>query len=159
MCDHDARIMLNEARTQVVNYLHVAVGNEMGTNFAKVEMPLHPAYQRAKDVIEPDFLDIMMKNQNIMSNEKVRERMLKIIEKTELEELVKTNWEGLTDYDDPENSVLMWRKYKKIVTELSNKLPPTYKIDPVASAMFTLIYPRLDLNVSKGINHLLKSPF
>lgn len=159
VCDVEARKLNNEARTAIVNYLSVYVGNEMSCNFARIENPISPPYQRAKEIIQEDFTEIMMRDQNILKDEKVRERLLKIVERTELEKKVKENWEDYTDYDDPQNSVNLWKVFFTCVQKFPEALGKSYKLDPIASAMFTFVYPRLDLNVSKGINHLLKSPF
>jgi DNA primase catalytic subunit len=44
--------------------------------------------------------------------------------------------------------------------EENKKDQPSYRKDlSYEKLVFTYLYPRIDANVSKGINHLLKSPF
>merc|ERR1712127_681917 len=51
-----------------------------------------------------------------------------------------------------------WRAFQNCVKQHSNKKVrlSSHLIDEV---MFQYVYPRLDLEVTKGMNHLLKSPF
>ena len=117
VCDHDARSLFNDSRSAIVNYLSIPVGNEMGTHHAKIEMPLHPAYQRAKDIISDKFEEIMMKDQDILANEKVRERLLNILDGTALKERVQEIWEECLSRDNCYDSVNLWRAYRKCVKD------------------------------------------
>jgi len=159
ICDESTRKLNNEARTAIANYLTVHVGNEMTSATARVEAPLHPAIMRAKDILSEDFTEIMMGGQNILSVEKQREKLINMMPTPDTKELLKRNWERHTDYEDPENSVNLWNIFWKITTDSDNKTFKKSRTDFVGSAMFTFLYPRIDANVSKGINHLLKSPF
>lgn len=150
--DASARKLNNEARGAIADYLSVHVGNEMTSATALIELPLHPAIERAKEIISEPFSDIMMREQNILANEKQRTKLLNMLPSGKEKEQIKDNWSNHTDYDDPENSVKLWKIFKQL-------LPTEASADYLASAMFTFLYPRLDANVSKGINHLLKSPF
>lgn len=158
VCDQKTRKLNNEARTAIANYLTVHVGNEMTSATALVEMPTYPALARAKEIIETDFTEIMMREQNILQDEKQRNRLMNMLPKGDAKDLLETNWESYMNYDDPENSVSLWKVFKQVIQKESDKSSRS-KVDFVASAMFTFLYPRIDANVSKGINHLLKSPF
>lgn len=158
VCDETTRKLTNEARTAIANYLTVHVGNEMTSATALVEVPTHPALVRAKEIIGAEFSDIMMNEQNVLCDEKQRNKIANMLPKSEMKDQITNSWEQYTDYDNPENSAKLWRVFEKVI------LNPVHasknkSVDFIASAMFTFLYPRIDANVSKGINHLLKSPF
>lgn len=154
--DAKARKLNNEARTAIANYLSVHVGNEMTSATAMVEIPTHPALARAERIINKTFVNVMMKEQNILADEKQRNKLMNMLPAGEIKTLVERNWEDHTDYDNPENSVTLWKIFTLAVRS-EKKIK--FRVDYITSAMFTFLYPRIDANVSKGINHLLKSPF
>ena len=51
-----------------------------------------------------------------------------------------------------------WKKFK-YTCYLCFQQGTVRKTNPVIDVVFRYVYPRLDINVSKGLNHLLKSPF
>lgn len=132
----------------------------MTSAMARIEKEMHPAHERALDIIEKDFVRIMMKGQNILSKKEQREKVLNLLPVGKDKELLEENWKMQTDEEDPAYSQNLWGLLKQVVNKPSKGQGiDTSQVDYLASVMFTYLYPRLDANVSKGINHLLKSPF
>lgn len=172
VCDPTAREMSNDARGAVVNYLTIHTGSTENSDKKlkqSFENP-HPMVRRAYDILEPYFAkcivdeagqgllarkDRYMKVLNTLPNEAVRRELY---EKWE-------NNENLTGQQ-------RWQQMKASTTAPSDHLTPQQvasnkkrKINYVEldswryELVFTHCYARLDANVSKTQNHLLKSAF
>jgi DNA primase small subunit len=160
VCDESTRKLNNEARSAIANYLTVHVGNEMTSATALVEIPTHPCLLRAKDIIQDRFCEIMMEDQKILDDEKQRKKIVDMVSNPTLRGDIELNWNEYLNKG--EGSKVLWQVFEKIVNKsksANQKNSKGKQVDYLASAMFTFIYPRIDANVSKGINHLLKSPF
>lgn len=163
VCDDSARRLNNEERTAIINYLAVHVGNEMAGGLANLQRPLHPALERACEVLYDDFDEIMMKGQEILNDKKQEAKILSCIMDKGNKEQVIDNW---ANTDDPSEK---WQMLIKIIK--ANPEGQKAKDEKVHTKrkgieeltlpriLITYLYPRLDINVSKEINHLLKSPF
>ena len=151
--DASARKLTMEARTAIANYLTVHIGNDMTSGTASIKRPLHPSIERASEIIENYFEEVMWMDQNILADETQRNKLYSMLRLKEGKEVIEFNKNDFTDYDNPENSVGIWRVFCKAAEKDSKG--NCHK----ESAMLTFLYPRLDANVSKGLNHLLKSPF
>lgn len=111
-------------------------------------------YRRAFKIVEPYFEEICLKEQNILETEAQVDEFLKIaaviFEKENLKNEMlnnkgsETRWDVfLSHYKKQWNKGIIKKNAKHLVEEI----------------MLYYLYPRLDVNVTKGLNHLLKSPF
>jgi len=157
VCDETARKLTQEARTAVVEYLSLVKGGVDQAKKVNLKDTLHPFIQKSVDAINPYFNSLALENQDILgSDEKLNAALALITD----ESLRKDVEERIKDPRGPDDSVSRWeliaQKFKEKHTRSQIAKGKTRLLEEI---MLQYIYPRLDVNVSTGVNHLLKSPF
>lgn len=156
VCDPEVKKYDNESRSAVANSLSLVVGGAGNTSDRVTpKRALFPDYEtRAFNILEPVFLQFA-KDQGLFENEQGWKKVLDQIPSPEARESLHNLW---ADRGDSDRSVE--RCWKDIANVLSRQKRAGYPATSVlAKIVFTFTYPRLDINVSKQVHHLLKSPF
>lgn len=152
VCDARARKMSNEARVGVAEYLSIRFeGREnVGRRQAEVTVPLHPGVKRARDVCEGAFRELVAEG-GLMDAEAVVADMVGMMGnvggKHEIMERVMKMRSGVERWERMEREIGRAGKGEYGMRGLVDYI------------MLRYTYPRLDVNVSKEVNHLLKGPF
>eukprot|EP00127_Corallochytrium_limacisporum_P002461 Clim_evm18s128 gene=Clim_evmTU18s128 len=156
--DRRARQLSQDGRSAVAEYLHIVRGGEQQKKKVTLTQPLHPHEERSAKHIKDCFVENILKEQGLLDHKKHMDLILELIPVTEVRETVQANWkEGLS-------SSKKWDLFVAVIEGFasSDKLPKpkrdALKVLPL-EIMFQYAYPRLDIHVSKGMNHLLKSPW
>jgi len=163
VCDKSARRLSNEQRAAVADYMTVVAGgaNRVRAEFNCRSEELHPSLQKAHDICQRYFRDDpngVLLGQDTLRKGPHFDRIMDALgasERSEVEAYVKNNPEA--------SSRDIWMKLERVQDERIGKATG-YKEKQQAKCMLKEIllqysYPRLDINVSKQMNHLLKSPF
>ncbi|KHJ81526.1 DNA primase small subunit, partial [Oesophagostomum dentatum] len=164
--DEKARKLTNAGRSAVAEYLSLIVGEKLDINGGrgKKSPQVHPmvetAYRVAMDCGE---MDAMVLEQGWLELDSALE-ILKYCEDEELRETLRTQFEEV-DSADKRWQLLKRRfddKYRQEMMK-ANQIIPEQVTGPSRNFLRWFVlwhaYPRLDVNVSTGLNHLLKSPF
>ena len=88
VCDESARAMTNEMRSAVVAYCNIGVGNE-NANKLVLDHPMHPRIRKAYINLKEKFLEVIIRDHNLLSIETHREKMLNFLPYTPNDELRK----------------------------------------------------------------------
>ena len=152
-------------------YLQISLGNEKNKD-VNLPSPLHPMMTRALDILEPVFIEKVLpasghgilatpeKCQDLLDTlpkaaAQVREKLLSIWSKEGNRSTPAEKWAQLKTH------LISFCKVqsKKSGTNKAAKMDRSQLETWPAATVFNYTYPRLDINVSKMRNHLLKSPF
>ncbi|XP_063931639.1 DNA primase small subunit-like isoform X2 [Zophobas morio] len=153
-CDKRARALTSEQRNSVISYLSVVTGGEHAIQKVQLSNPAFPLIERSTAILLPYFEEIILKNQKLLQNDKFLEVFLSYINNKSLSMQLKEDW--LRDEPDDSDCSVSLQRWKQLEFHLKKlKKWEVYRKEVVLH--FT--YPRLDVNVSKQLHHLLKSPF
>ncbi|XP_042039169.1 DNA primase small subunit-like isoform X1 [Salvia splendens] len=157
VCDGKARWLDDGQRAAIVNYLHIHKGNEHSIKkVTLVGQTFHPFMGRSAEVVKEFFEEKFVLNQNLFSDEDRYEKILEMIPDESITSELRGKWQDKKRSRDDIN-VVRWGQLKHLLQSGKQKMLGVRRC--VEEIMFTFTYPRLDLEVSKHMNHLLKAPF
>eukprot|EP00762_Andalucia_godoyi_P001605 ANDGO_00280.mRNA.1 DNA primase small subunit len=136
VCDPAARSLSIDGRSAVADFLNVRDKAQFRPQF------LHPAHRSVYEEIMLPFFPTLVESQGWFDD---ASRWRKALEKIEDKELAATLH---SKFETQSSGTQRWKTF-------ANSVKPSVAADFV----FTYTFPRLDVHVSKGFNHLLKSPF
>ncbi|XP_064647264.1 DNA primase small subunit-like [Lineus longissimus] len=156
VCDEAARKLSQNARSAIAEYLSVVKGGENQTKKVVLHDSVHPSIKLALDIVESHFQDYAVKKQKFLDTDEKCLKVLALIP----DETTRTMLEEVLLNDDNAKGVATrWKAIKEAIGDLRGKSEKRNCHSCVEEIMLQYAYPRLDVNVSKGVNHLLKSPF
>jgi len=172
VCDDVARKLTNEARSAVATYFEVNLGSDKNKTF-HLSSPLHPSLSRAYKILEPQFAASVLPEEGhgLLATRASWTNLLLTLPKSAspVTSRLEEKWGSSRDKSTPHEK---WNELKASLMTFIGKgtnakkapknLSTTERIRiehwPIET-VFKYTYPRLDINVSKMQNHLLKSPF
>ena len=159
LCDNNARKLKNNGRIAIAKFIQFQIQNPKNKVVQGLNNRIHPSIERAIHIIDKYFEKDILIQQDILNFEGGKE-LIKALVKAyfpqknddkiigEVENILNTDYK----------SDIKFQAIEKILKEDANN---HFKRGDLCIKDFKLnvLYPRLDINVSKHINHLLKSPF
>lgn len=173
VCDESARDLSNDARSAVAQYFELPLETDKS---GPLNLPenMHPMLEKCVEILEPMFIEdiITKEGMGLLANPKQWVALLQDLPKRAIDKNIGFNlnkeWTKASCTLTPAEK---WRDLKSALRELTakggaKKAPANMekaertRIEMWAiEIVFKHTYPRLDINVSKMQNHLLKSPF
>ncbi|KAK2664267.1 hypothetical protein Ddye_002841 [Dipteronia dyeriana] len=158
VCDGKARRLTNEQRGAIADYFRVYKGNENSNKNVSLTDHLHPFLERSyTEVLSTFFEGNLLSSQNILSTEERYEKILSMIPHESVTTELRGKWQGRSSNSKEDINVHRWGQLKHLLQ--SRKQKAQWLRRCVKEIVFTFTYPRLDMEVSKHMNHLLKAPF
>jgi len=153
--DPVARKLGQSGRSAVAEYLQVITGGESKTKKVTLRTTMHPSISKSLDIIKGSFARLCLKDQDILGDAERWNKVLALVPDDDLREQLAENM------PKSKNSVERWNMINDYITAYLKKRTgkPKTTQNILAEIMLQFAYPRLDIAVSKGLNHLLKSPF
>ncbi|KAJ6634150.1 DNA primase small subunit, partial [Pseudolycoriella hygida] len=153
VCDETARRLDNKGRSAVAEYLTLVNSGEVSR--VNIGEKMHHSVRRAYRTVESLFEEVILKDQNFFATEKGILFLLKSV----TDEEIRKELDGKLKVQE-NNSTALWNCFTKYMTDLRHRGSLPRKLQNIVEEVkLALLYPRLDVNVTKGMNHLLKSPF
>uniref|UniRef100_A0A3P8TKJ2 DNA primase n=1 Tax=Amphiprion percula TaxID=161767 RepID=A0A3P8TKJ2_AMPPE len=135
VCDEAARKLSVAARSAVAEYLSLIKGGEETVKKVVLTDPIHPFIRESLAVVERYFPRYALQEQDILGRKESVDKVLSLV---------------------PEDILFtMYLWLQSLFLQATAKKGQYFEKE----IMLQYCYPRLDVNVSKGVNHLLKSPF
>ncbi|KAF3988495.1 hypothetical protein FT663_03951 [Candidozyma haemuli var. vulneris] len=165
--DAKARSLDEITRKSIVEYLDVlgARSSKMGKTSLSLKKPFHPHVERSFDILKMHFQEIVLEDQNpwetsVSSDEKAWgkvDELLSFIPDNALRTALKSKWKESSNYS---SSKAKWDDINAVAQKILKHQSQVSQLnDAKKEIIIYFMYPRLDIEVSKQLIHLLKSPF
>ncbi|KAK5168638.1 p48 polypeptide of DNA primase [Saxophila tyrrhenica] len=154
--DKRAREMDDAKRRAVANYLELLRGGDHGKKGLNLRRPLHPHIDRSLKLLNPYFQKEVLADQDPWESLQQAEKLLTLLPDKSLTAALQKKW----DSTPTRTSNQRWADIDS-VAEAGNlsTLDAKKLVEVKQDIRLEYTYPRLDAEVSKKLNHLLKSPF
>ncbi|KAF7210173.1 DNA primase small subunit [Nothobranchius furzeri] len=150
VCDEAARKLSAAARSAVAEYLSLIKGGEDTVKKVVLTDPIHPFIRESLAVVEHFFPQYALQDQDILARKESVDKVLALVPDDVKKELQQ-------DFQNEKKSDVRWKLIKDQARKKQSTAKKGQHFDK--EIMLQYCYPRLDVNVSKGVSHLLKSPF
>lgn len=164
--DRRARELDDVSRKAILDYLNVLGGklSKMNRIHLGLKKPLHPHIERSIDILKGRFSDVILKEQDpwgttsgSRENWDRVEELLGFIPDQQLQSVLRAKWEDLASYS---SSRQKWEDIDLVARKVLKRNLQTLQLqDAKREIILYFMYPRIDIEVSKQMGHLLKSPF
>ncbi|KAK7924273.1 p48 polypeptide of DNA primase [Apiospora marii] len=156
VCDKKVRTMDDQKRRAVANYLEVIKGGAQGGKKVNLRRPLHPHISRSLDLLAPYFQTDVLATQDPWRDEDRAAHLLTLLPDRPLTTALQNKW----DASPERSSAAKWADIDAVAKSGASKsLDARQLLEAKQDIVLEYTYPRLDIEVSKKLNHLLKSPF
>lgn len=164
--DVRARVLDEGGRKAVVEYLNV-LGNKSlrsGKTSVNIKRPFHPHVERSIESLKQRFSEIILEDQDPWltrpgsdDNWPLVDDLLSFLPEQSLRTALKSKWQAVNTYS---SSKQKWEDINSMALKvLKNKVQVSQLNEAKRDVILYYMYPRLDIEVSKQMIHLLKSPF
>uniref|UniRef100_A0A8C7DU84 DNA primase n=1 Tax=Oncorhynchus kisutch TaxID=8019 RepID=A0A8C7DU84_ONCKI len=150
VCDEAARKLSVAARSAVAEYLSLVKGGDETVRKVVLSDPIHPFITESLTVVENYFSQYALLGQDILGSKEAVDKVLALLPEDVRKKL-------LQYFQTEKNPEKRWDTIRSMAQDkrMTAKKGHYFEME----IMLQYCYPRLDVNVSKGVNHLLKSPF
>lgn len=157
ICDKKARDLEDDKRKAIAGYLEVIKGGSSSGKKVNVKRPLHPHLARSLEILKPYFQHSILEDQDPFLSTAQSERLLSLLPDKPLADALRRKW----DSSPNRPSTLKWADIDTLAsTGAGSKSLDTKALrEAKQDIVLEYTYPRLDVEVSKKLIHLLKSPF
>jgi len=156
ICDKRARSLDDAKRRAIVNYLGLVKGGGQAGKKVNIWRPLHPHISRSLNLLKDRFENDILREQDPWRDNERAEKLLQLLPDKTLNDALRKKW----DNHPSRPSLNKWADvYDVAKTGVSEGLNPARLKESREEVVLEYMYPRLDAEVSKHLNHLLKSPF
>lgn len=165
VCDESARTLTPEERASIAEYLSLVEGGKLMTKKCTLDQRLaayHPLVTEALNIIDAKlangktmFEQIVVEEQKLLETDKNWKMVIGLCNNTTM----KQELEFIRDPTKKMTPAAKLEKMMKFCADYKGKHLSQLGVHFMEELKLQICYPRLDINVSRGMNHLLKSPF
>ncbi|KAH7356291.1 hypothetical protein BKA66DRAFT_248054 [Pyrenochaeta sp. MPI-SDFR-AT-0127] len=155
ICDKRAREMDDQKRRSIAGYLELLKGGDQGGKRVNARRPLHPHLERSLNILKEHFQTSILAEQDPWASEEKAAQLLTLLPDPMLKVALQKKW----DSSPSRPSTSKWADIDALAKSGALSKTPKDLLEAKQDIILEYTYPRLDAEVSKKLNHLLKSPF
>ncbi|QRV77525.1 DNA primase small subunit [Ceratobasidium sp. AG-Ba] len=166
--DKEAMDLTDDQRRAIVQYIEVVKGGKEQIKKVNVRLPgtgsfgpgpLHPALERALKILSARFASLILDEQDVFLKSEGWRELLELIPNKDVAGKLYSQWEG-EDQEMQTSSDAKWDALRKAILTFEKGTTERATLKAaVEDVILQYTYPRIDTEVSKHRNHLLKAPF